>query len=180
MVRGNVYKPPPTQLQYSDLLVSPQLGKQFQHVATLIGITTITVRTVSALLVGQVLPSYTMLRIQFNFNSGCWNADSNPNLVFAKVGLNSRLPDRRVLEKFSRSQHRPLLITQLSFALWAACSSDQSAVLMINMVSVQNLLASFCCVFERDILWHFPCLVVLASSSKLKSYLFFLSLYLSF
>ena len=33
------------------------------------------------------------------------------------MGPNSRLPDRRVLEKFSRSQHRPSLITPPRFAM---------------------------------------------------------------
>ena len=40
-----------------------------------------------------------------------WNTGTNLNLAFASVGPNSRLPDRRVLEKFPRSQHRPSLIT---------------------------------------------------------------------
>ena len=43
---------------------------------------------------------------------------------------------------------------------------------MINMVSVQNPLALFCCVLGKDTLRHFPLLGALASSSKLKSYLY--------
>ena len=31
-------------------------------------------------------------------------------------------------------------------------------VLMINMVSVQNPLAPFCCVLGKDTSWHFPLL----------------------
>ena len=46
-----------------------------------------------------------------SFYSGRWNTGTNPDLVFASVSPNSRLPDRRVLEKFSRSQNRPSLIT---------------------------------------------------------------------
>ena len=38
-----------------------------------------------------------------NFYSGRWNTGTNPDLAFASVGPNSRLPDRRVLEKFPRS-----------------------------------------------------------------------------
>ena len=49
--------------------------------------------------------------------SGRWNTGTNPDLAFASVGLNSRLPDRRVLDKFPRSQHRPSLITQPRFAM---------------------------------------------------------------
>ena len=51
------------------------------------------------------------------FYSGCWNIGTNPDLAFASVGPNSRLPDRRVLEKFPRSQHRPSLITPTGFAV---------------------------------------------------------------
>ena len=39
------------------------------------------------------------------------------DLAFANVGPNSRLPDRRVLDKFPRSQHRPSLITPPRFAM---------------------------------------------------------------
>ena len=33
------------------------------------------------------------------------NTGTNPDLTFASAGPNSRLPDRRVLDKFPRSQH---------------------------------------------------------------------------
>ena len=52
-----------------------------------------------------------------SFYSGRWNTGTNMDLAFASVGPNSRLPDRRVLEKFPRSQHRPLLITPSRFAM---------------------------------------------------------------
>ena len=52
-----------------------------------------------------------------SFYSGRWNTGNNPDLAFASVGPNSRLPDRRVLEKFPRSQHRPSLTTPPRFAL---------------------------------------------------------------
>ena len=42
---------------------------------------------------------------------------NNPDLAFASVDPNSRLPDRRVLEKFPRSQHRPSLVTPPRFAI---------------------------------------------------------------
>ena len=51
-----------------------------------------------------------------SFHSGRWNTSTNPDLVFASVGPNIRLPDRHVLEKFPRSQHRPSLITPPRFA----------------------------------------------------------------
>ena len=40
-----------------------------------------------------------------SFYSGRWNTGTNPDLAFASVDPNSRLPNRRVLEKFPRSQH---------------------------------------------------------------------------
>ena len=52
-----------------------------------------------------------------SFYSGRWNTGTNPDLAFASVGPNSRLPDRRVLDKFPRLQHRPSLITPPRFAM---------------------------------------------------------------
>ena len=51
------------------------------------------------------------------FYSGRWNTGTNPDLAFASVGPNSRLPDRRVLDKFPRSQNRPSLTTPPRFAM---------------------------------------------------------------
>ena len=52
-----------------------------------------------------------------SFYSGRWNTGTNPDLAFASVDPNSRLPDRCVLDKFPRSQHRPSLITPPRFAM---------------------------------------------------------------
>ena len=38
-------------------------------------------------------------------DSGRWNTGTNPDLTFVCVGPDSRVPNRRILEKFSRSQH---------------------------------------------------------------------------
>ena len=46
-----------------------------------------------------------------SFLTRCWNVGTNPDLTFASFGQDSRLPDRRVLGKFLRSQHRPSLTT---------------------------------------------------------------------
>ena len=46
-----------------------------------------------------------------SFFSGRWHTGTNPDLVFASVGLESWSVDRRILEKFLWSQHRPSLIT---------------------------------------------------------------------
>ena len=51
------------------------------------------------------------------FHSGCWNTGTNPDLTLVSVGPDSRVPDRRILEKFSRSQHQPSLIVPPRFAL---------------------------------------------------------------
>ena len=40
-----------------------------------------------------------------SFHSGCQNSGTNPDLAFAGVDSDSRLPDRRILEKFPKSQH---------------------------------------------------------------------------
>ena len=46
-----------------------------------------------------------------SFHSGRWKTDTNPDLAFASVDLDCRLPDRRILGKFPRPQHRPSLIS---------------------------------------------------------------------
>ena len=52
-----------------------------------------------------------------SFYSGHWNTNTNPDLAFASVGPDNCLPDRHVLEKFPRLQHRPSLITPPRFAM---------------------------------------------------------------
>ena len=84
----------------------------------LIGVTTITVRTVSAWLAKQVLVACLLYNAKdaANFYSCRWNIGTNADLVFASVGPNSCLLDRRVFKKFP-SSHRPLLITTPGFTL---------------------------------------------------------------
>ena len=84
----------------------------------LIEATIITVWTMSAWLTGQVLIVFLYnAKDAASFYSGRWNTGTNPDVVFASVGPNSRLPNRCVLEKFPRSQHRPSLITPPRFAM---------------------------------------------------------------
>ena len=45
-------------------------------------------------------------------------------------------------------------------------------VIFVIICNIQNPLAPFCCVLGKDTLRHIPCLVVLASSSKLQSDLY--------
>ena len=52
-----------------------------------------------------------------SFHSGRWDSGNNPDLAFASVDWDSRLPDRHVLEKSSRLQRRTSLITPPRLAL---------------------------------------------------------------
>ena len=86
----------------------------------LTGVTMLTVRTVSTWLAGASINCLAFLynaKDPTNFYFPRWNTGINPDLAFASVGPNSRLPDRRVREKFPRSQHRPSLITPPRFAM---------------------------------------------------------------
>ena len=118
----NVYKPPPKQLRTLDLPVFPQpcvyTGDFNCHHADW--------GYDDNSLDGECLAGWASINClallydaknAVSFYSGCWNTGTNPNLAFASISLNSRLPDRRVLEKFPRSQHRSLLITSLRFAM---------------------------------------------------------------
>ena len=51
------------------------------------------------------------------FRSGCWNTGTHPDLTFVSVGPDSRVPDRRILEKFSWLQQRRSLIVPPRLAL---------------------------------------------------------------
>ena len=82
--------------------------------------TTTTVQTLSAWLAKKVLivlPSHTMPMTQPTLISGRWNTGINQDLAFASAGPYSCLPDRRVLEKLSRSHHRPSFNTPPRFSV---------------------------------------------------------------
>ena len=75
---------------------------------------------------GECLASWANIsRIAFLYNpkdsasfySGYHNSGTNADLAFASVDSDSLLTDRHVLENFSRSQHRPSLITPLRYAM---------------------------------------------------------------
>ena len=51
-----------------------------------------------------------------SFHPGRRNTTTNPDLAFVNIDSDSRLPDRHVLEKFSRSQDLPSPITPPRFA----------------------------------------------------------------
>ena len=106
----NVYKPPPTRLRSLDLTM-------FSHPYLYAG--DFNCRHVNCgyndnNLDGECLAVWTStncLVLPYNakdttsFYSGRWNTGINSNLAFVSIGPDSCLPDRRVHEKFPRSQH---------------------------------------------------------------------------
>ena len=118
----NVYKPPPTRLRTLDLPVFPHpwlYAGDFNCRHADWGYDDNSPD-------GECLAgwaSINCLALLYNakdaasFHSGRWNTGTNPDLAFASVGPNSCLPDRRVLDKFPRSQHRPSFITPPRFAM---------------------------------------------------------------
>ena len=118
----NIYKPPPTRLRTLDLPVFPlpclyagdfncrHAGWSYDDNSP----------------DGECLAGWASINcfsLLYNakdagsFYSGRWNTGTNPDLAFASVGPSSRLSDRRVLDKFPRSQLRPSLTTPPRFAM---------------------------------------------------------------
>ena len=54
------------------------------------------------------------------------------------------------------------ILKAISLSVTTQSRVVKSAVILIDIAAVQNLLAPLCCVLNKDTLWHFPCLVVLA------------------
>ena len=118
----NVYKPPTTRLQASNLPVFPHpvlYAGDFNCPHVNWGYRTSSVD-------GECLVAWASLnglvplhdpKDVATFHSGRWNTGTNPDLTFVSVGPDSRVPDRRVLEKFHRSQHQPSLIVPPRLAL---------------------------------------------------------------
>ena len=122
----NVYKPPPTRLQASDLPVLPHpvlYAGDFNCLHVNWGY-----RTSSA--DGECLVAWSSLnglvplhdpKDTATFYSGRWNTGTNPDLAFVSVGPDSRAPNRRIVETFPRLQHRPSLS---STKTCSACSEQ--------------------------------------------------------
>ena len=118
----NIYKPPPTRLQVSHLPVFPHPSLyagdfNCHHVDWGYNINNADGECLVAWASNNSLVLLHNPKDAASFHSGRWNTGSNPDLAFASVGPDSRLPDKRVLEKFPRSQHRPSLITPPRFFL---------------------------------------------------------------
>ena len=112
----NVYKPPPTRMQASDLPAFPHpclYAGDFNCHHVDWGYNNN--NPDGECLAGWASANnFTLLyspKEAASFHSGRWKTDTNPDLAFASVDLDSRLPDRRILGKFPRSQHRPSLIS---------------------------------------------------------------------
>ena len=112
----NIYKPPPTRLQVSDFPVFPHpclYAGDFNspHVDWGYNSSSVDGECLLAWANSNNLALLHNPKDEPSFHSGRWNTGTNPDLAFTSVGPDSRLPHRRVLEKFPRSQHRPSLIT---------------------------------------------------------------------
>ena len=111
----NVYKPPPTRLQASDLPVFlyPVLyAGDFNYLHVNWGY-----RTSGA--DGECLVAWAGLNClvplhdpkdEATFYSGHWSTGTNPDLTFVSIGPDSCVSDRCISEQFPKSQHRPSLI----------------------------------------------------------------------
>ena len=108
-------------------------------------------RTVRAWTPGQhptTLDYCTTQKESGSFFSRRWNVGTNPDLAFASFGQDSRLPNRYVLGKFQRSQHRPFLITPLRPNVpahnnppkrWNFCKADWKRFFLLKGESVERL-----------------------------------------
>ena len=118
----NVNKPPPTRLQASDFPVFPHpvlYAGNFKcpHANWSYRTSTTDGECLVAWASLNGLVSLHDPKDVVAFHSGRWNTGTNPDLTFVSVGPDSRVPDRRTLEKFSRLQHRPSLIVPPRLAL---------------------------------------------------------------
>ena len=117
----NVYKPPPIRFQVYDIPVFPHLclyAGNFNCQYVDWGYDTN--RADGECLVGWANTNNLALlhnsKDATSFHSGRSITSTNPDLAFVTIDLDSRLPDRYVLEKFQWSQHRPSPITPPRFA----------------------------------------------------------------
>ena len=118
----NVYKPPPTRLRTLDLPVFPHpclYAGDFncRHADWGYDDNSPNGECLAGWASINCLARLYNAKDAASFYSGRWNTGTNPDLAFTSVGPNSRLPDRRVLDKFPRSQHWPSLVTPPRFAM---------------------------------------------------------------
>ena len=112
----NVYKPPPWQITSSSMptFPSPSLYAgdfNCHHVDWGYNTTNSNGEHLAAWAANNNFALLYNPKDAASFLSGRWGTGTNLDLAFASIDSDSPLPDRRVLEKFPQSQHRPLLIT---------------------------------------------------------------------
>ena len=116
----NVYKPPPIRLQVSDLPMLPQpclYAGDFncQHVDWGYDANSANEKYLVGWANTKNLALFHNPKNAASFHSGRWNTSTYPDLAFVSID-SGHLPDRYVLKKFRRSQHRSSLITSPRFA----------------------------------------------------------------
>ena len=108
----NVYKPPPTPLQTTDLpafthpvLYSDDFNCPHVNWGYSSNSTDGECLVARASLVACIQPAAPLHdpKDTATFHSGRWNTGTNPDLAFVSVGPDSRISDRRILEKLPRS-----------------------------------------------------------------------------
>ena len=117
----NVYKPPPIRFQVSDLPVFPYFclyADDFncQHVDWGYDANSEDGKCLVGWANNNNLILFHNPKNAASFHFSRWNTNTNPDLAFISIDSDSRLPDRKILEKFPRSQHRLSLITPPRFA----------------------------------------------------------------
>ena len=112
----NVYKPPPTRLRTLDLCLYAG-NFNCHHADWGYDDNSLDSEWLASWASINCLALLYNAKDAASFYSGRWNTGTNPDLAFASIGPNSHLLDRRVLDKFSRSQHQPSLITPPRFAM---------------------------------------------------------------
>ena len=95
----NVYKLSPMRSLTSQCFLTFVSVTAISTVATLIGVTMISMLTVNAWLAGKVLIVFSYYKIPYytaGFYSSCWKTSTNLDLAFASVGSYNSLTDRIV------------------------------------------------------------------------------------
>ena len=112
----NVYKPPPSRLQPDSLpdIPAPAIyAGDFNCWHSDWGYKTTNHDGVSLVEWASSVDAVLLFdpKEPHSFTSGRWNSETNPDLAFAKASGQEPFPERRVLDRFPCSQHRPSLIT---------------------------------------------------------------------
>ena len=114
-----------------------------------------------------------------SFYSSCENTGTIPDLAFANIGPNSCFSDRCVLEKFSRSQHRPFLITLPRFALsvpsmpvkqWNFCKVKWSHYIALTNKFAKTLLPPDS--IDVDVAYQDFCNIIKKAAKKTVPYMY--------